>query len=94
MHCQSHWWVRSWYPKLRLCCPAAWPRQSSAAGGGVTEALRSSPEDGAPTHEGRSEHLAQMLWLSQLPPGQNDGYPQPDLKQHFGMNSINILYLI
>ena len=26
MHCQSHWWVRSWYPILRLCCPAAWPR--------------------------------------------------------------------
>ena len=50
-------------------------------------------QDGAPTLEGRSGHLAQMLWLSQLPPGQNDGYPQPDLKQHFGMNSINILYL-
>ena len=93
MHCQSHWWVRSWYPKLRLCCPAAWPRQSSAAGGGATEALQFSPEDGAPTLEGRSGPLAQTLQLSQLPPGQKDGLtadqytspsssPQPGLQRH------------
>ena len=31
MHGQNHWWVRSRYPKLQLCCPTAWPRQSSAA---------------------------------------------------------------
>ena len=49
MHCKSHWWLRSWLPKLRLCCPAAWPRQSSAAGSGATKALQSSPEDGAPS---------------------------------------------
>ena len=73
MHCQSHWWVRSWYPKLQLCCPAAWLRQSSAAGGGVTEALPSSHEDGAPTLEGMSRPLAQTLRLSQLPLGQKDG---------------------
>ena len=54
MHCQSHWWVWSWYPKLQLCCPAAWPWQSSASGGGATEALQSSPKDDAPTLEGRS----------------------------------------
>ena len=73
MHCQGHWWVRSWYPKLRLCCPATWSWQSSAAVGGATEALQFSPEDGAPTLEGRSGPLAQTLRLSQLPPGQKDG---------------------
>ena len=81
------------YPKLWLCCPAAWPWQSSAAGGGATEALQSSPEDGAPTLGGRLGPLAHKLQLSQLPPGQKDGltadrhtspssYPQPGLQQH------------
>ena len=73
MRCQGHWWVRSWYPKLRLCCPVAWPRQSSAAGGGVTKALPSAHEDNTPTLEGTSGPLAQTLWLSQLPLGQKDG---------------------
>ena len=63
----------SWYPKLWLCCPAAWPRQSSAAGDGATEALQSSPEDDAPTLEGRSGPLAQTLHLSQLQPRQKHG---------------------
>ena len=43
-YCQCHWRVQSWYPKPRLCCPAAWPQQSSVAGRGATEALQSSPK--------------------------------------------------
>ena len=94
MHlCQCLWRVQSWYPNLQLCCPAAWPYQSSVAGDGATEAPQSSPEDGAPPPERRSGPLAHMLRLSQLLLGRKDGltadrhtlpssYLQPNLQRH------------